>query len=93
MRKTIEHNLKSGIFASRWLLAPFYAGLSISLLLLLMTFFREFMEFIPSALHSEPSYVIVTVLSLVDIVMVAESGASHRFRRIRDFRLEDRHQR
>jgi uncharacterized protein (TIGR00645 family) len=71
MKKTIERNLEFGIFASRWLLAPFYAGLSISLLLLLFTFVREFVEFIPEALHSSPSYVIVTVLSLVDIVMVA----------------------
>ena len=71
MKKTIERNLESGIFASRWLLAPFYAGLSVSLLLLLITFLREFIDFIPEALHSSPSYVIVTVLSLVDIVMVA----------------------
>ncbi len=71
MRKTLERNLKSGIFASRWLLAPFYAGLSLSLLLLLITFLREFLHFIPEALDSSPSYVIVTVLSLVDIVMVA----------------------
>jgi uncharacterized membrane protein YqhA len=55
MKKTIERNLESGIFASRWLLAPFYAGLSISLLLLLATFLREFLEFIPEALHSSPS--------------------------------------
>ncbi len=69
--KNLERNLEAGIFASRWLLAPFYAGLSISLLLLLITFLREFIEFVPEALHAEPSKVIVTVLSLVDIVMVA----------------------
>jgi uncharacterized protein (TIGR00645 family) len=71
MKKRIETNLEAGIFASRWLLAPFYAGLSLSLALLLITFVREFVEFVPEALHSSPSYVIVTVLSLVDIVMVA----------------------
>ncbi len=69
--KSVEHNLEAGIFASRWLLAPFYAGLSVSLLLLLITFLREFIQFVPEALHAEPSKVIVTVLSLVDIVMVA----------------------
>ena len=69
--KTIERNLESGIFASRWILAPFYAGLSISLMVLLLTFLREFLEFVPEALHSNPNTVIVTVLSLVDIVMVA----------------------
>ena len=71
MRKMIERNLEAGIFASRWLLAPFYAGLSISLMLLLWTFLREFGEVLGEALHASPSYVIVTVLSLVDIVMVA----------------------
>ena len=39
--------------------------------LLLITFLREFSISFPEALHSSPSYVIVTVLSLVDIVMVA----------------------
>jgi uncharacterized protein (TIGR00645 family) len=69
--KGVERNLEAGIFASRWLLAPFYVGLSISLVLLLITFVKEFIEFIPEALHAAPSTVIVTVLSLVDIVMVS----------------------
>jgi uncharacterized protein (TIGR00645 family) len=69
--KGIERNLEAGIFASRWLLAPFYVGLSLSLVLLLITFIREFIEIVPEALHAAPSTVIVTVLSLVDIVMVS----------------------
>jgi uncharacterized protein (TIGR00645 family) len=69
--KGIERNLEAGIFASRWLLAPFYVGLSVSLVLLLITFVREFIEIVPEALHAAPSTVIVTVLSLVDIVMVS----------------------
>ncbi|WP_127076986.1 TIGR00645 family protein [Rhodomicrobium lacus] len=69
--KRIENALESGIFASRWLLAPFYIGLVLSLALLLVTFVREFFEFVPEALHAKTSNVIVMVLSLVDIVMVA----------------------
>ncbi len=69
--KSIERLLEAGIFASRWLLAPFYAGLALSLLLLLFAFAREFIEFIPQAAAAPPGTVIVTVLSLVDIVMVA----------------------
>ncbi len=69
--KSVERNLESGIFASRWLLAPFYAGLSLSLLLLLVSFVKEFVAFIPEALGASASTVIVTVLALVDIVMVA----------------------
>lgn len=69
--KRIERSFEAGIFASRWLLAPFYGGLTLSLVLLLITFAREFIEFAPEALHATPNNVIVTVLSLVDIVMVA----------------------
>jgi len=69
--KRIENALESGIFASRWLLAPFYLGLVVSLALLLVTFVREFVKFAPDVLNAETGKVIVTVLSLVDIVMVA----------------------
>jgi uncharacterized protein (TIGR00645 family) len=69
--KGIERRLEAGIFASRWLLAPFYGGLTLALVLLLITFAKEFIEFVPEALHASPGNVIVTVLSLVDIVMVA----------------------
>ena len=69
--KSIEKGLESGLFTSRWLLAPFYVGLSFSLLLLLLTFLKEFAVFIPEAIGAPPGTVIVTVLSLVDLVMVA----------------------
>ncbi|MBT3069639.1 TIGR00645 family protein [Rhodomicrobium sp. Az07] len=70
--KRIENALESGIFASRWMLAPFYLGLVVSLALLLVTFVREFVKFAPEVLAgAETGKVIVTVLSLVDIVMVA----------------------
>ena len=68
---SIEKGLESGLFTSRWLLAPFYVGLSFSLLLLLLTFLKEFVVFIPEAIGAPPGTVIVTVLSLVDLVMVA----------------------
>jgi uncharacterized protein (TIGR00645 family) len=67
----LERQLESGIFSSRWLLAPFYTGLILSMLLLLMTFVKELIEFLPVALGAKSGEVIVTVLSLVDIVMVA----------------------
>ena len=54
MKKKIERNLELGIFASRWLLAPFYAGLSISLFLLLITFLREFLDFMNGGQSGAP---------------------------------------
>jgi uncharacterized protein (TIGR00645 family) len=70
-RKVIEHGLESGIFNSRWLLAPFYLGLVVSMALLLFTFLKELVEFVPTILHAQSGTVITTVLGLVDIVMVA----------------------
>jgi len=39
--KRVEILLEKTIFASRWILAPFYLGLSLSLLVLLYEFGRE----------------------------------------------------
>ena len=37
----VEKTLETLIFASRWLLAPFYLGLAISLVVLLIKFMAE----------------------------------------------------
>lgn len=67
----IEKGLESLIFNSRWLLAPFYIGLVLALGLLLMLFIREFIHFAPQAFNASGSEVIIGVLSLIDVVMVA----------------------
>jgi uncharacterized protein (TIGR00645 family) len=69
--KPLEYALEEGLFRSRWLLAPFYVGLALSLVLLLIAFGHEFIEFAPKALTASPSTMIVTVLGLVDLVLVA----------------------
>lgn len=69
--KAVEQKLELGIFNSRWLLAPFYFGLVISMGLLLFTFVKEMVEFVPEVLHAKSGVVITTVLALVDLVMVA----------------------
>jgi uncharacterized protein (TIGR00645 family) len=71
LKKTIETQLETGIFNSRWLLAPFYVGLVLSMAMLLLTFVKEFVHLVPHLLGAKPGEVIVSVLSLVDIVMVA----------------------
>lgn len=69
--KNLENALEKLIFGSRWLLAPFYLGLVIALGLLLFSFFREFLHFAPLVLRGTESDVIVSLLSLIDVVMVA----------------------
>jgi len=69
--KKLENALESLIFRSRWLLAPFYLGLVLALGLLLVMFSREFAHFVPLALEGAEKDVIIGVLSLIDVVMVA----------------------
>ena len=67
----LEHQLERFIFASRWLLAPFYLGLIGAIALLLFKFSKEFLELVSVTLHQGGPIVIVGVLSLVDITLVA----------------------
>ncbi len=69
--KQIENSLEGLIFGSRWLLAPFYLGLVAALALLLVKFAKEFLHFAPMVFNAEESDVIIGLLSLIDVVMVA----------------------
>ncbi len=69
--RRLEHGLEGLIFNSRWLLAPFYLGLVLALGLLLVKFVKEFIHFVPLAFTAEGGDVIIGILSLIDVVMVA----------------------
>ncbi|NDF58222.1 MAG: TIGR00645 family protein [Proteobacteria bacterium] len=65
--KRIESLLEKTIFASRWILAPFYLGLSLSLLVLLYEFIHEIIDFIKIVNSTDIAGVLLFILSLVDI--------------------------
>src|ERR1700751_1534262 len=65
--KPIERGLESLIFNSRWLMAPFYFGLVVSLAVLLLKFCMILYEFIVHAPGSKESDIILGVLSLIDV--------------------------
>ena len=67
----IEHALERFIFASRWLLAPFYLGLVGAIALLLFKFAKEFLNLLPVVVTGEGTQVMVGVLTLVDVALVA----------------------
>ena len=69
--RSLERMLESGIFASRWLLAPFYVGLVVCLGLLLLHFLVKLAGFFPAVPRAKESEVILGVLSLVDIAFTA----------------------
>ncbi len=68
--KVIENLLENFLFASRWLLAPFYVGLVGAIVALIWYFGIEFIHLFHMLTSGEGSLV-VGVLSLVDIVLLA----------------------
>jgi uncharacterized protein (TIGR00645 family) len=67
----VERLLERFIFASRWLLAPFYIGLVAAIALLLFKFVNEFIKLLPVLVTGEGTQVMVGVLTLVDVALVA----------------------
>lgn len=66
----IEQSLETTIFRSRWILAPFYLGLVISVLLLLIKFAQELWHLTTHVISATEADVVVGILSLVDMSLV-----------------------
>jgi uncharacterized protein (TIGR00645 family) len=64
-----EQLLEKALFASRWILAPFYLGLALSLVVLLITFVFELAHIVVHAFDSTESQVILGLLALVDLAL------------------------
>ena len=62
----VERVLEVGIFNSRWLMAPFYIGLGLALIMLMCVFVMELVHGVPLA-FSSPEEAILLVLSLIDL--------------------------
>ena len=58
------------MYASRWLLAPIYMGLSLAVLLLGIKFFQEAIHIFPLVLSMKESDLVLVILSLVDMALV-----------------------
>lgn len=66
----MERWLENLMYASRWLLAPVYFGLSLGLLLLSIKFFQQLWHVLPAILSVEEADLILILLSLVDMTLV-----------------------
>ena len=67
--KRVERGLEAVLFNSRWLMAPFYLGLVISLAVLMLKFFMLLWEFVVHAPGSKETDIILGVLSLIDVTL------------------------
>jgi len=66
----MERILENAMYASRWLLAPIYFGLSLALLALALKFFQEVFHILPNVFAMAEADLILVLLSLIDMALV-----------------------
>ena len=66
----MERFIENAMYASRWLLAPIYFGLSLALLALCLKFFQEVFHILPSVFSMAEADLILVLLSLIDMALV-----------------------
>jgi|TARA_R110002020_G_scaffold144299_3_gene317256 uncharacterized protein (TIGR00645 family) len=71
MLKNLERYLEKMIFNSRWILAPFYLGLVLGIILLFIKFVQKLWYMFADIIVASEASVIVDILVLVDISLVA----------------------
>ena len=86
----LERAIETVLVASRWLLAPFFLALGLSLLILLLKAGQHLMHVVQGAVDATETAVVVDVLGLIDIsltgllvVLVIFSGYENFISRIR----------
>lgn len=66
----MENLIERLIYASRWLMAPIYLGMSFALMALTVKFFQELYHFIPVILSIEGNQLILKLLTFIDLTLV-----------------------
>lgn len=66
----MERLVENAMYASRWLLAPVYFGLSLTLVALSIKFFQEILHVLPNIFAVTEADLVLTLLSLIDMALV-----------------------
>ena len=66
----LERTIEKTLFASRWLLAPVYLGLSLALVALGIKFFQEVFHVLSHIWTLQEADMVLTILALIDLVLV-----------------------
>ena len=69
--ENLERQIEALFFRGRWLLAPFFFGLMIAIVALLIKFLKELFVLISTILSSPSQEMIVSILTLVDTALLA----------------------
>lgn len=67
----MERWIERMMYASRWLLAPVYFGLSLAILAVAIKFFQELAHLLPNVLEISEGHLILSTLGLIDMALVA----------------------
>jgi len=67
----VQQFIEKTLFASRWILAPVYLGLSLALLAIGIKFFQEAWHLLVHIWTVPESDMVLTVLAMIDLVLVA----------------------
>lgn len=59
------------IFASRWILAPFFLGLLVAMVVLLFKFLNELLDLVLNIFTTSEYDVVISILTLVDTALIA----------------------
>lgn len=70
-KPNLESQFERGLFASRWLMAPMYLGLVVSLAMLLVIFVKELAYYAPQVFTMTADQGILAILTLIDLSLAA----------------------
>ncbi|QDH17244.1 TIGR00645 family protein [Swingsia samuiensis] len=69
--RRLEKTLERAFFATRWIVAPLYFGLSVGLVLVAFKFFQHLIRLVIKSIGLDFDDVFVGVLDLIDLVLLA----------------------
>ncbi len=70
-KSSVESTFEKGLFASRWLMAPMYLGLAVTLGMLTVIFIKELVYYLPQVLELSAEKMILVALTLIDLTLAA----------------------
>ncbi|MGZ8136692.1 MAG: TIGR00645 family protein [Methylococcaceae bacterium] len=70
LNKKLEHAMERLMYASRWIMAPVFVGMSLALLALSIKFFQELVHVLPHILEIGESDLMLSILTLIDLSLV-----------------------
>lgn len=70
-KSSVETTFEKGLFASRWLMAPMYLGLAVTLGMLTVIFIKELVHYLPQVLDLTAEKMILVALTLIDLTLAA----------------------